>query len=126
MGILQQNIESGGMAPQDAPIKNGQDKSLERGGSSGRTDFDVKMRSQSADGATKTLGPDPGQHGQQNQAHHLEPADHRRPKKRPYPLHTYPPEQIIKILAVENRVKAASLVSSVCSQVALVRFSHYQ
>jgi hypothetical protein len=53
--------------------------------------------------------------------HHLRPEEHRRPPKkpRPYPLHTYPPFEAAKIIAQENRVKLASLVSSVCSQVAL-------
>jgi len=49
------------------------------------------------------------------------PEDHRRQpkKKRPYPLLDYPPQDAIRLLAQENRVKTASLVSSVCSQVAL-------
>ncbi|KAF2672831.1 mitochondrial carrier [Microthyrium microscopicum] len=51
----------------------------------------------------------------------VRPQDHRRPRQRarPYPLSDYAPTQIAKILAQENRVKTASLVSSICSQVAL-------
>jgi solute carrier family 25 carnitine/acylcarnitine transporter 20/29 len=51
----------------------------------------------------------------------VRPEEHRRPPKkiRQYPLTSYPPGEVVKILAQENRIKTASLVSSVASQVAL-------
>jgi len=60
-------------------------------------------------------------HDHSQDDHHLAPEEHRRPPKkpRPYPLHTYPPLELAKILVQENRIKTASLISSVASQVAL-------
>jgi hypothetical protein len=63
-----------------------------------------------------------GGHDAQAQEHQdVKPEDHRRPKKkkREYPLSSYPGREVVKILAQENRIKTASLVSSVASQVAL-------
>jgi hypothetical protein len=51
----------------------------------------------------------------------LRPEDHRRqPKKqRPYPLANYQFAEAVKVVAQENRIKVATLISSVTSQVAL-------